>query len=230
MSDIDKYAIKSGYIIDESGESKNIVTILGGGTPVSEKIYNTSRYSPNGGRVLGEDGKIYNLVDLLQNVVSGEGSVADGAVTTAKIADGAVTDVKLANPKVNKSGDTMSGNLALQKGISFGQQVGSSAHDLSKHIDMWGGVWGINVTSGQMNFNTSDSPSNSKFMFYHGTELIAEIQQTVTDNKALTTKEYVEANSAKSKLGDINPIGDPTTATTEDIANKINEILTALKA
>lgn len=35
---------------------------------------NINQYSPQSGRVIGEDGQIYNIVDLLQNISGGGGS------------------------------------------------------------------------------------------------------------------------------------------------------------
>jgi len=57
----------SGRIIAEDGSTKNIVDLLGGGSPVSNAVYDINQYSPRSGRVIGEDGKLYNLVDLLGN-------------------------------------------------------------------------------------------------------------------------------------------------------------------
>lgn len=134
--DVKKYAPKSGKLIGEDGQEHNIVTLLGGGDPVSSETYNIDRYAAQGGRVIGEDGQIYNLVDLLQNISGGGGGetglengsvttekIADGAVTDAKladgsiitdkIADGAVTDAKLADAKVSQAGDTMTGQLRI---------------------------------------------------------------------------------------------------------------------
>lgn len=75
--DIRKYPLKSGEIIGEDGETQNIVTILGGGEPVSEKVHDIRRYPPRGGRVLGRDGKEYSLVELLKNAAGGGGGGGD---------------------------------------------------------------------------------------------------------------------------------------------------------
>lgn len=207
-----------GYVVlvDEEGNAVDVSGTPGPGSITSE--------------MFAEDAKA-----PLAGVADSANTVANGAVTTGKLADDAITLDKLAravvdliNEHVKKSGDTLTGNLKLQQGVSFGQQVGGSPHDLSKHVDLWGGVWGINVTSGNMNFNTSDSPANSKYVFYHGTTLIAEMQETITDPKCLTTKEYVDGLAA-SKLASIEPIADPSAATTEDVATLLNSILAALQ-
>jgi len=65
------YAPASGRVIGEDGKSYNIVALLGGGTPVSDNVYNIDTFAPASGRVIGEDGKPYNLVDLLKNGGSG---------------------------------------------------------------------------------------------------------------------------------------------------------------
>lgn len=61
------YVPASGRVIGEDGKVYNIVDLLGGGTPVSDRVYNIDSFSPASGRVIGEDGKVYNLVDLLSN-------------------------------------------------------------------------------------------------------------------------------------------------------------------
>ena len=45
-----------------------------------------------------------------------------------------------------------------------------------------------------------------------------------------TDESVVTAISSKSQIAALTPIDDPTTATSEDIANKLNSIIAALKA
>ena len=71
MADINNMEIHSGRLIGENGKASNIVDLLGGGTPVSDNVYNIDTFAPASGRVIGEDGKPYNLVDLLKNGGSG---------------------------------------------------------------------------------------------------------------------------------------------------------------
>lgn len=164
------------------------------------------------------------LGEIIQSLQGGEGSISDGSITTAKFAP----DAKAPQASV---ADAISGPLALNNGVSFGQQVGSSPQDLSKHIDIWGGAWGINVTSGSMNLNTSDSPTNSKFTFYHGTDLIAEIQETVTDVKALTTKQYVDdAVSPKLTATQAAVQADSAAADVAALVTDFNALLAKLEA
>src|SRR5699024_10752011 len=124
--------------------------------------------------------------------------------------------------KVKKEGDTMAGALR------FGSHTVPTPTDLSQHIDLYGGSYGISITSYTMNFLTSSTTDNTKYAFHHGDDIIGLIQTEITDGKSLTTKEYVDS-IVPSSLADVEPIADPTTATAEDVANKVNEILTALK-
>lgn len=89
--------------------------------------------------------------------------------------------------KVAKAGDTMSG------GLSFGSDVAANAQDNSRHISLWGTGYGINVTQSSMNFNTDTLAAATKFAFYEAGTAVGLIQDPVTDPKALTTKEYVDA-------------------------------------
>lgn len=74
-------------------------------------------YAAQGGDKWVVEGEIQISGKMLDGegneVTPGGGDIADGSVTTAKIADGAVVDEKLANPKVNKSGDTMTGPIVF---------------------------------------------------------------------------------------------------------------------
>lgn len=58
----------SGWLKNESGEVVNLVDLLGGGTPVSDKVYPPS--GPNSGLVIGSDGKVYDLTKLVGGAVA----------------------------------------------------------------------------------------------------------------------------------------------------------------
>ena len=52
----------------------NLVDLLNNGvSPVSDRTYNISNYAPMGDKIIGEDGRIYSLVELLSNVGIGNG-------------------------------------------------------------------------------------------------------------------------------------------------------------
>src|SRR5690625_4380313 len=123
--------------------------------------------------------------------------------------------------KLEKKGDTMTGALR------FGSHTVTNPTDLSRHIDLYGGSYGISITPYTMNFLTSATTDNTKYAFHHGEDVIGLLQTEITDAKSLTTKEYVD-DVIPSSLNNVEPIADPSNATTEDIANKVNEILSAL--
>jgi hypothetical protein len=56
------YAPRSGRIIGENGQVYNLVDMLGGGEPISNKTYNISQYAPQGSMIIGEDGKVCSLI------------------------------------------------------------------------------------------------------------------------------------------------------------------------
>lgn len=123
---------------------------------------------------------------------------------------------------VKKSGDTMSGAL------KFGSVAVDEPTDLSRHIDLYGGTYGVSITSHAMNFLTSTTSEATKYTFRHGDDIIGLIQVNISDPKSLTTKEYVDG-VVPALLADVEPIADPSTATAEDIANAFNSLLAALK-
>ena len=130
--------------------------------------------------------------------------------------------------KLSKTGGTVTGGVQLDNGLTFGDVSVTSPTDLSKHIKLHSDEWGISIEKGKFNFVVDDFKDNYGFNFYHGTTEIASVHKNISNPNSLTTKEYVDG-VVPSSLADVEPIADPTTATAEDIANKVNEILTALK-
>ena len=78
-------------------------------TKGGKKMANINNYAPSSGRIIGEDGKIYNLVDLLQNI-GGGGSMQFLFGTTAP------------DSTIGKSGDVY---------------LNTSNGDLYKKTDAW---------------------------------------------------------------------------------------------
>lgn len=106
--------------------------------------------------------------------------------------------------KVNRTGDTMTGALVLQSGLSFGSNAVLTPQDLSKQIDLWGGTYGVSITDSTVNLVTATAGSAVKFAFYEGTSQVAIIQNAVTATNCLTTKSYVDgqvANAANVTTG-----------------------------
>lgn len=66
------YYLQSGRIYDKDGNIVNLVGLFGDGcVPVDSNVYDPEDYVPSNGRVLGEDGKAYALVDILRNIAGG---------------------------------------------------------------------------------------------------------------------------------------------------------------
>lgn len=238
MSD---YTPRSGRMLGDDGQVYNVVDLLGGGTPVSDEVYDIEQYTPASGDVIGEDGQVYNLVDLLQSVAAGEGSVADGAVTTPKIADEAVTTPKIADGAVTPE------KLAEEsvEMIHLAQEVLSridahkftplsgSSNDADQLTDTGiyfniGGYglqnaprnnygWMLIVSHGTSNGN----PRGAQVYFDHdGFDWRGFDNSVFTPWQTCIVKNAVEG---------IDPIDDPSSATPEDIATAFNNLLAALK-
>lgn len=120
-----------------------------------------NQYAPRSGRIIGEDGKEYNLVDLLQNVGGGGGDMKKEVYDQN---DNGIVD---AAESVPWSGVT-------NKPSTFPPQ--SHTHSISE---------------------------------------VTNLQAALDGKAAIPTA--------------VEPIEDPTTATAEEIASKINELIAALK-
>ncbi len=82
VHDLSQYAPRSGNIINNNGIIVNLVTLLGGGTPVDNRQLDVTQYAPLSGLILGSDGKAYDLATLLQNYASGTPSTLLAEHTT----------------------------------------------------------------------------------------------------------------------------------------------------
>lgn len=71
---------------------------------------------------------------------------------------------------VKKSGDSMSGLLTLNQGLSFGGVVGSSNTDASRHILLYSTTYGISIANGAMNLFASGL-AGSAINLIHGTTI-----------------------------------------------------------
>lgn len=72
MSMIDKMSPASGNVVGADGKVYNLVTLMGGGEPVSDTVYDVGSFQPRSALILGEDGKVYDLVKLIQSGGGGD--------------------------------------------------------------------------------------------------------------------------------------------------------------
>lgn len=129
--------------------------------------------------------------------------IADNAVTTTKIAVGAVTDDKLATPKIDKP-------ATLIPKMVIGTTLETNVLGIVPY---------------------EQTPTADHLAMYQfGGQLSAA--DPVADNDA-ANKKYVDDQLAtavlKAAFANIEPIADPSTTTTEDVATLLNSVITALK-
>lgn len=67
MSMINEMSPASGNVVGSDGKIYNLVTLMGGGEPVGDTVYDVGNFQPRSALILGEDGKVYDLVKLIQN-------------------------------------------------------------------------------------------------------------------------------------------------------------------
>lgn len=85
----------------------NLVDLLNNGvSPVSDRTYNISNYAPMGDKIIGEDGRIYSLVELLSNVGIGNG--------------GSVEPKDYLMVMLTEHTDIMKGDIVLFDTVTFG--------------------------------------------------------------------------------------------------------------
>ena len=114
-------------------------------------------------RVVSGDAALTNTgVLTIANGAIGTAKIAADSVDSAKLSDGAVTDAKLANPKVSKTGDTMTGPLTLAGStltvtgdafsvglstfmVSGGSVTVASVNPTGAFVVRWGGTTGLLV-------------------------------------------------------------------------------------
>lgn len=119
MSMIDEMTPASGNVIGADDKVYNLVTLMGGGEPVSDTVYDVGSFHPRSALILGEDGKVYDLVKLIQSggktggvgdvQINGTSVVTDG-IANVPIATGSKPGVVLINYRgagLQMSGSTL---------------------------------------------------------------------------------------------------------------------------
>lgn len=193
--------------------------MLGGGTALSDDIYNIDRYAPRGDKIIGGDGKVYSLSELLQS--AGEKTIEPGSVSTDAITDGAITIPKLAQEVITRideykftplSGSNNDANNLMDTGIYF-NVGGYGLHNAPRNNYGWMLIVSHGVSNGH--------PRGAQVYFDHdGFDWRGFNGDTLTDWQTCIVKK---------KVDDVEAIADPSTATTADIADAYNVLLSALK-
>jgi hypothetical protein len=97
-------------------------------------------------------------------------------------------------------------------GISFGSQLGSTTGDLSKHISLYGGIWGFNITAGQMNF--VGNGAQIAYMTTSGLNLLltptAPTATAGTNTTQIATTAFVSNAVTSAGGGNVSNSGTPT--------------------
>ena len=60
---------QGGNIVGADNQVYNIVDLLGGGTPVNEKIYDITMFKPLSSLIIGSDNRLYDLVKLINQAI-----------------------------------------------------------------------------------------------------------------------------------------------------------------
>lgn len=204
----DGYPAQSGDLIDEDGSVKNVVTLLGGGSPLSDQVY--PQKPAKSGRVIGEDGKLYSLIELFQNSSGGK-DIPDGGVTLAKLAQEVLTRIDQ-HKFTPLSGSTNDADQLLETGIYFNIGGYGLLHAPRNNYG-----WMLIVSRGVSNGH----PRGAQVYFDHdGFDWRGYEGDSFTDWQTCIIKNAMEG---------IEPIDDPSSATAEDVAEAFNALLAALK-
>ena len=172
---------KNIVITPNIGSSTDDPTIQfsGGNTSVNTDI--TLKVYPASGGTLsfeGSAGQLFSITNDLTgsifsvNDVSGIPSIdvnADGTVDLAPY--GGNVGIGIVNPTstLHVVGTAnITSNLAMGGGINFGSATVGTVTDLTRHLSLWGGVYGLSVTGSNFNFVT---PAADNLSFYNSTNL-----------------------------------------------------------
>lgn len=157
------------------------------------------------------------IQDMQEKMEGGDGGVEipDGSVTTEKFAPEAKAPSSVKADEVDLAGvnglqDALDGKVDKPASLQPSKVIGTTLE--TNNLGM--------VNYSQMPF------ADSLAMYQFGGQLSVGNPQADSD---AATKQYVDGISAATKLSAVDPIADPDNAQPADIANKINEILTALK-
>ncbi len=157
------------------------------------------------------------IQEMQEKLEGGDGGVEipDGSITTDKFAIDAKAPSAAKADKVDLAGvnglqTALDGKIDKPAPLEPSKVIGTTLETNKLGI---------------VNYSQSPFP-DSLAMYQFGGQLAVGNPQADSD---ATTKQYVDSNSAAAKLSAVDPIADPDNAQPADIANKINEILAALK-
>jgi len=158
----------------------------------------------SGGVIYGQNGKPNSMDNpvYVYTVNGGGGVPADDSITTAMIQDGAVTTEKLATGAVTWT------NVA-GKPATFAPTIGTTATTAAA-----GNHTHAAATTGAAGFMAAADKQKLDGI----------------SSNAVNASGAVSAVAAKAQIAALMAIADPATASVTDCANKINEIIAALKA
>lgn len=167
-------------------------------------------------------------------LIGGGGTPEPGSIKTDMIADKAVTDDKLATPKIDKPpvlepqkviGTTLETNvLGL---VNYSQDATPD----SLAMYQFGGQLTVGAPVAATDAATKKYVDDNKPATMSSAEATTGTATTARSISAqVLTAGAKAALKNKTEIAALTAIADPTTATAQDIATKLNEIIAALKA
>ena len=94
--------------------------------------------------------------------------------------------------------------IAIINGISFGSLVGASNTDLSKHINLWGGTYGFNITSNTLNYVVGSGAAHNFVLNGTSIETISSTGVSVIGTLSSSGNLTVGSNTASNPFLTIN--------------------------
>jgi len=159
-----------------------------------------TRYAPKSGRIIGEDGNTYNMVDLL----------GGGTPVSAKTVD--------INRYAPQSGRIIGEDGRIYSLVELLQNIGGGggSGDMTKAVYDTDGDGVVDAAESVPWSGVTGKPSTfTPSSHTHSISEVTNLQAALDGKAAIPTA--------------VEPIEDPTTATAEEIASKLNELIAALK-
>ncbi|MDJ0952491.1 MAG: host specificity factor TipJ family phage tail protein [Acidimicrobiia bacterium] len=226
-----------GSIILDPGQALNSKVVIGGGIG-SGSVLQLSQHINNRPPGLTDTGTIYvyttgSLVepDLYYRAEAGTdyliagpnvGQVPAGTTDNALLKWDTATSkwVEETDARIADSGFLTFVGGSSSDGLDFGAAVAASTTDVSRHLDLYGGTYGIGITAGAMNFLVN-SALKAQFT---STAIALNDTTTIDDGNAATPLVLRRSNATAAQVSiEFTATGAGITDTSRWLGNSANE-------
>jgi hypothetical protein len=227
MANVNDYPVTNGDLIGKDNQVDNIVTLLGGGTPVSNQTLNKDNFPIHSSLVIGSDNKLYDLKDLIGSPIDPDDFIPNEGNTLEN--ENFYFGRDNMEITTQRSFEVESGNggeLSVNNGVDMTSTDGST-FNVGRNITATAENNVVLTSSDDSSITLSDDivfvANNTTAMTINDETISVEedIQTTITEfeNNSLVTKNYVDTNTLQEAIVDVTVL--PTGNNIKDVVYRL---------